>query len=329
LPYVVRQAEDYPTFWPFAVGGTVAALYASLTADAIIARAGLTDESLTEEWAGVQERFACTPGTGDARHPLGAPMGISRLGGSFYVADPYCKTVWVITEGEYQPPEGPPPAEGEDPLPVPLPESRAVVRNIRPELPLRPPQSVPGLPGVGTGKCADGPIAFATFGAPMDVAVDEFGTIWVADAGCHSIRAIIPLSGATTLEQQADSIGEYLGNIAARVDSEILAGMSQSLTGLDADFLDAHAWWVVTVAGSTDGRSGFADGPALEARFYAPSGIAVTREGNTTYVFVSDTGNRRVRLLKVPCEPLGAVGSVGGVAINVCLNVPLDVAARP
>jgi hypothetical protein len=47
---------------------------------------------------------------------------------------------------------------------------------------------------------------------------------------------------------------------------------------------------VTTLAGS--GEPGDADGPAGEAAFRAPEGVAVDADGN---VIVADTGNHRIR----------------------------------
>jgi hypothetical protein len=57
--------------------------------------------------------------------------------------------------------------------------------------------------------------------------------------------------------------------------------------------------WITTVAGAADGEAGFRDGPASEALFNAPVSIAIAEEDGRTYVFVSDVGNKRIRLIEV------------------------------
>jgi hypothetical protein len=42
------------------------------------------------------------------------------------------------------------------------------------------------------------------------------------------------------------------------------------------------------------------DGPAADACFFAPIGIAVRLRAGGTSVFVSDAGNHRIRLLQIP-----------------------------
>jgi hypothetical protein len=146
-------------------------------------------------------------------------------------------------------------------------------------------------------KCADGRVAFATFGAPMDVAVVG-DTIWFADAACHSIRKI----EARGVDPDAvlAQLNGFLESNAARIGEERAARIGDAIGSLDAEFLDANRWFVTTVAGSTDGVAGFADGPAGESRFRYATGIAAAEFQGGVRIFVADTGNRRVRMITVP-----------------------------
>ena len=146
---------------------------------------------------------------------------------------------------------------------------------------------------------SDGPLVFATWGAPMDLAQDSKGNIWVADAGCHSVRVIKDRLGGSDAGVAAGELGSWAGSINSLLKSETVASVSQMLQNPNLENLDAARWWVVTVAGGPDGEPGFKDGPASEARFNAPVGIAVAEDGNKTFVFVSDVGNKRIRLLTI------------------------------
>ncbi len=58
---------------------------------------------------------------------------------------------------------------------------------------------------------------------------------------------------------------------------------------------------MITVAGSREGAAGYRDGLAGQSLFSGPMGIGVAAGGGGfTYVFISDSGNKRVRLLSLP-----------------------------
>ena len=58
---------------------------------------------------------------------------------------------------------------------------------------------------------------------------------------------------------------------------------------------------MITVAGSREGVGGYRDGLAGQSLFSGPLGIATAPgTGGVTYVYVSDTGNKRIRLISVP-----------------------------
>ncbi|HBZ47964.1 MAG TPA: gluconolaconase, partial [Stenotrophomonas sp.] len=83
---------------------------------------------------------------------------------------------------------------------------------------------------------------------------------------------------------------------------------------------------VSTIAG--DGTAGYADGPAAQARFDGPMGVAVDAGGR---VFVADTWNDRIRVI----EPDGQVrtlaggdapGNVDGAGVGARLDTPVALA---
>ncbi len=263
-PYQVVHTGGLNNY-PMAVDDTGSdTAVASTSADSTLAKLTLVEggKSLTD-FAGVRYSFRCERKDEDVRHPVGLPMGISTGKSGTFVADPYCKTIWRL-------------------------EANGEVEDIRGKLKI----DTSALP-----KCSDGPLVFATWGAPMDLAQDAAGNIWVADAGCHSVRVIKDLLGSSDAAAIAGKIGGWAGTINSLLKSETVASVSQMLQDPDLGDLDAARWWVVTVAGGPDGEPGFKDGPAGEARFNAPVGIAVAQDDDKTFVFVSDVGNKRIRLM--------------------------------
>ena len=83
---------------------------------------------------------------------------------------------------------------------------------------------------------------------------------------------------------------------------------------------------VQTIAGSDEG---FGDGPALQARFNTPSGIAIDRDGN---LFIADTSNNRIRKLSADRTTVstvagsGAAGYRDGPAGDAEFDGPIGVA---
>jgi hypothetical protein len=205
--------------------------------------------------------------------PRGVPLGIASGGGdpseerSIFVADPLNATIWrVIDKGGV-----------------------SEVKNIRGD-----------VPSFVIGECVDGPATFATWGAPMDVAVDQSGTVYVADAGCNSIRVIKDAGFGQDLDGLVGSLRQFVASHQSRISAAAAQRIEESLRLFDTDFLDANRFMVTTLAGSPDGQAGFADGPAALARFNSPTSVAIASTGEHTVVFVADTGNRRIRRIVIP-----------------------------
>lgn len=205
--------------------------------------------------------------------PRGVPLGIATYDGSgtddrsIFVADPLNATIWrVVNKGGV-----------------------AEVKNLRGD-----------VPSFVIGQCVDGPATFATWGAPMDVAVDQTGTVYVADAGCNSIRVIQDAGFGQDLDGLVGSLREFVASNQSRISAAAAQRIEENLRLADTQFIDDNRFMVTTLAGSTDGQPGFADGPAALARFDSPTSIALASTGAGKVIFVGDTGNRRIRHIKIP-----------------------------
>jgi hypothetical protein len=231
-------------------------------------RMDLKNRGVKVAFAGNDNSPGCEQRSGEAKHPLGLPLGMDTTKDDLFVADPFCDTIWKISK------------------------QSGGTKDIR-----GPFASL----GAGGGSCTDGPVAFATFGAPVDVAVDKNGDIWVADAGCNSIREIKDVWAAKETSAISGALKGMLGGLAGRLPSSTVGKIQSAIDSAQPDFIEANRWWVITVAGSREGVGGFRDGLAGQSLFAGPMGVSTAPgTGGVTYVYVSDTGNKRIRLISVP-----------------------------
>jgi DNA-binding beta-propeller fold protein YncE len=157
---------------------------------------------------------------------------------------------------------------------------------------------------------ADGPASEARFQTPYGVAVDEAGNVYVADTGNHCIRVIAPDGAASLTVTTLAGAKEpgYVDGPGSEARFNFPRGIATDAEGnlYVADMANhrirkitpegAASLTVTTLAGS--GEPGDADGPAGEAQFRVPEGVAVDPDGN---VVVADTGNHRIR--KIVLKP--------------------------
>jgi sugar lactone lactonase YvrE len=128
-----------------------------------------------------------------------------------------------------------------------------------------------GPTGSVMGDYQDGPAAQACFWNPSGLAVDRAGFVYVADSGNHCLRRLRP--------------GPKSGDSGYEVSTLAGAPGPPDETGLPT--------------------GGYRDGPAREARFRSPGGLAFDAQGN---LYVADVGNHCVRRL----SPDGRVTTVAG-----------------
>ena len=155
------------------------------------------------------------------------------------------------------------------------------------------------LAGGGERGFADGPAGKARFSDPFAIAVDAKGAVYLADAGdTNRIRRIGPEGRTTTLPGAFDTPS---GIAVDRAGNLYVAD-----TGSNRIRVIRRDGGVATLAG--DGTAGFRDGPAGQAQFNGPMGVAADAAGN---VYVADTYNDRIRLI----TPDGQVRTVAGGAV--------------
>ncbi|WP_022826314.1 NHL repeat-containing protein [Hymenobacter norwichensis] len=155
---------------------------------------------------------------------------------------------------------------------------------------------------VGKKGAVDGAGPTVRFFHPSGIALDARGTLYVVDNGSHTIRTIHPTGEVRTLAGLASKHGatDGQGPVARFDNPNSIAIDAQGVLYL-ADYINSTVrritptGEVTTLAGHT--RSwGHQDGPAREARFEFPFGVAVSADGSIVYV--ADTQNQLIRRIQ-------------------------------
>jgi sugar lactone lactonase YvrE len=170
---------------------------------------------------------------------------------------------------------------------------------------LSPPKIIPSpekkwivttVAGNGLAYFANGPALMAEFRAPLDVAIADDGTIYVADAINHRIRKIASGQVSTFAGIGVQDTTSGSGNVAGfAFPSYIALDRDQNLYTLDVEDPRVRkispAAFVSVVAGN--GVNGFVDGRSDTAQFGKEcAGITIDEQGN---IYVSDWKSRRIR----------------------------------
>ncbi len=152
--------------------------------------------------------------------------------------------------------------------------------------------------GDGVRGLREGAGAQARFDDPWGIVAMEDGTRYVADAGDNNrIRRIAADGTVDTLAGGREGFADGIGGAAAFHTPSGLArddegNLYVADTGNHAIRKVTPQGVVTTVAGT--GEPGYRDGPAAQAQFDGPVGVAVDRSGR---IFVADTYNDRIRVI--------------------------------
>ena len=158
----------------------------------------------------------------------------------------------------------------------------------------------------------DGAGATAIFSYIAGITTDRTGNLYVADSYNCLIRKITPtglvstLAGTLLAGEDVDGLGaaasfSRTNGIAAHSNGNLYAAERNTIRKI------TPAGLVSTLAGTTAGTDGSADGIGAAARFKGITGIAIDSAGN---LYATDSGNNTIRKI----TPGGAVSTLAGTA---------------
>lgn len=166
----------------------------------------------------------------------------------------------------------------------------------------------PGTPGFANGNGA-----IAKFDTPFGISVSADGTVIVSDAGNHVLRVINTNGLVSTLAGQPGVYGSTNGLVSEALFHTPLGIAHDHFGNLIIADSGNHALRrlttnnvVETIAGTAE-IWGYADGPALQAKFNGPIDVAPTPDGR---IYVSDGFNHVIRCVQTN----GLVTTVAGQA---------------
>jgi sugar lactone lactonase YvrE len=191
----------------------------------------------------------------------------------------------------------------------------------------------PGAQGALDNRGAE-----ARFRAPIGIAVDSLGIVYVTELANCAVRRITPeglvgtLAGVAGNHGTSDGVGD---NAQFSTPWSVAADKSGLLYVADTSSCTIRKITpngVVTTFAGLAGSYGYADGVGSQARFWNPHGVAVDKAGN---VFVADTGNHLLRRISpdgtvvVLAGRPGSPGFADGPANLSQLRHPESVAVGP
>lgn len=189
------------------------------------------------------------------------------------------------------------------------------------------------LAGSGVTGSADGTGAAAQFSSPTAIALGASGAAYVADQNNHKIRAVLPNATVATVAgccPNGTAISGSLDGVGTNALFYFPYGVAVSPSGVVvvADTGNnriraiSAARVVTTIAGGTS--SGSTNGIGTNARFAAPTGVAVDAAG---VIYVADSANYQIRMISPSLAVTtlaggGATGSSNGIGTNALFYSP-------
>lgn len=154
--------------------------------------------------------------------------------------------------------------------------------------------------------------AAARFYTPRALAVNNSGSVFIADTNNDSIRVLTAAGAVTTLAGSPAPASVDAVGTSARFSFPTSVAVDRNGNVHVTDLLNhtirrITSLGIVTTYAGTPGLPGSANGIGRAARFSSPSAIAVDSDGS---LYVADTGNHTIRKISV----VGNVSTLAGTA---------------
>jgi sugar lactone lactonase YvrE len=189
-----------------------------------------------------------------------------------------------------------------------------------------------------------GPATSATLSWPHEVQADRFGNVYVSDYFGHTVRKVDPSGRITTVA--GTGVAGYSGDGGQATSATLRNPVGLAIDAAGNLFIADHlnhvirrvdtAGTITTYAGqvSTSGGYGGDDGPASQALFNYPEGLALDAAGN---LFIADFFNHRVRRVDAATRTVTTVAGTGswgssgdgGPANQAAVSTPAGVLVDP
>ena len=172
----------------------------------------------------------------------------------------------------------------------------------------------------GTGVAGysgdDGPATQAQLAGPRGIAVDAAGNLYIADTANHRVRKVSATTGIITTVagtgvagSKGDGGAATLAQLNAPSDVAVDSGGEIYIADSQNNRIRKTSRGnLITVAGA--GVEGFAGdgGPAVDALLDTPASVSVDGAFN---IYISDTGNQRIRRVSSLSDRIGTVAGNG------------------
>lgn len=187
------------------------------------------------------------------------------------------------------------------------------------------------------GSSGDGGLATAaSFNNPTGLAVDSSGNLYIADTNNHRIRKVV---GSIITTIAGNGIAGFAGDGGDATNAKLNYPTAVAVDAAGNVYIadtgnnrirKITGTTISTVAGNGVAGFGGDGGLATSAILNAPSGIAVSADGNTLYI--ADTGSNRVRkviagtISTLAGNGTAGFGGDGGAADQASLHAPIGLA---